>query len=64
MIKRIALVLSLAVLGALVLAGPVLAQKGGTRNLSANLTGGAEVPGPGDPNGSGFASVAWIPRRA
>ena len=45
-------------LGALALAGPVLAQADvdttpNGRKLTATLTGGAEVPGPGDTNGGG-----------
>ena len=48
---------SLAAVAALALAGPGLAQGDNPRNdgrkISATLTGGAEVPGPGDPNGAG-----------
>ena len=46
---------------ALVLAaGTVWAQEGG-RPLSANLTGAAEVPGPGDPDGKGSATLRVNP---
>lgn len=54
--KRIVFALALGVLCALMLAGPVLAEQGG-RTLSAVLTGAQEVPGPGDPDGSGSATV-------
>jgi hypothetical protein len=43
-----------AVLAMLVAAVPAFA---GGRPLSAELTGAAEVPGPGDPDGSGFAAI-------
>ena len=43
-----------AALGALALAGPATAQDDSGRKLSAALTGGAEVPGPGDDNGAGL----------
>jgi CHRD domain len=39
---------------ALALAGVSL---GGGRSLHASLSGSAEVPGPGDPDGSGFARI-------
>jgi CHRD domain len=35
----------------------VLSPNRGGRKLSATLTGAAEVPGPGDPNGSGSATI-------
>jgi hypothetical protein len=35
----------------------VLSPSRGGRKLSATLTGAAEVPGPGDPNGSGSAAI-------
>ena len=40
--------------------GPVAA---GGRPLSTTLTGAAEVPGPGDPDGSGTAEVTLNPGR-
>lgn len=40
---------------ALGLAGPALAQE----SYSADLTGAAEVPGPGDPDGAGIATFDW-----
>ena len=42
--------------GALVLAFAALAGGGG-RSLTTTLTGAAEVPGPGDPDGSGTARI-------
>ena len=55
---RILLKSGLAAIGALALVGPAIAQgdneRNGGRKLSATLTGGAEVPGPGDSNGAGL----------
>lgn len=42
---------------ALVLAGHGAAAKAGEKGYTAKLTGAEEVPGPGDPDGSGSASV-------
>ena len=42
--------------GAARLAAPALSQDGG-RKLDTSLTGTAEIPGPGDSNGGGTASV-------
>ena len=44
------------------IAAPASAADGG-RPLSAQLTGAAEVPGPGDPDGMGSASVRVNPGR-
>ena len=51
-------VLALAASAALILATPLTtyADDGG-RPLSTEMTGAAEVPGPGDPDGSGTASL-------
>lgn len=51
-----------AALAAVGVSGPVLAAKvdgaaHGGRPLTATLTGGAEAPGPGDPDGTGTALV-------
>ena len=48
---------------ALLLTSPVLADdsKTGGRKLSATLTGAAEVPGPGDPDGGGTADITVNP---
>lgn len=59
---RTSFVLTLAMLVVAALAVPALsakiegAQRGGTP-LSATLTGDAEVPGPGDPDGTGSAMI-------
>jgi hypothetical protein len=56
LISLAALVLVMGVVLPLLLADPAVAAQGqGT--LSATLTGAAEVPGPGDPDGSGTAQV-------
>lgn len=53
--KRVSLVIvSLLALLLVLFASPAAA---GGRPLSADLTGAAEVPGPGDPDGSGSAHV-------
>lgn len=46
----------LALLTVLAIATPVIAKDGG-RKLDATLTGAAEVPGPGDPDGSGSVVI-------
>lgn len=43
--------------GLLVAAAPGVGDAGDNRDLSAKLTGRAEVPGPGDPDGKGRAEV-------
>lgn len=45
-----------ALAATLMIASPVFAEDGG-RKLEASLTGAAEVPGPGDPDGSGSAVI-------
>ena len=57
MMKRIVL-LSVVVLSLLAIAGTALA---GGRPFTTTLTGAAEVPGPGDPDGSGTASITVNP---
>ena len=64
--RRLLLALVLAALVALALVGPVSAARldvadHGGRPFSTALTGAAEVPGPGDPNGSGFATITVNP---
>ncbi len=49
---------ALALATALVLAGSAMA---GGRPISAVLTGAAEAPGPGDPDGSGTVSLTFNP---
>ena len=48
--------LVLVLVGLLVIVGSAAADTGG-RRLSTTLTGAAEVPGPGDPDGSGTAVI-------
>ena len=66
-LARIGLMSALALVCASVLAGPALAappaedECRGGRPLSAELSGAAEVPGPGDPDGSGTANVRVNP---
>ncbi len=60
--RRLLAALLLAALVALALAGPASAAKlggaeQGGRQLATTLTGEQEVPGPGDPDGIGFATV-------
>jgi CHRD domain len=50
--------LALALASALVLAGGAMA---GGRPISVGLTGAAEAPGPGDPDGSGIVSLTFNP---
>jgi hypothetical protein len=58
-LKRLFTVLIVAVLGAALLAGPVVAQTAARPPLlGAQMTGEQEVPGPGDPDGSGRA-IVW-----
>ena len=65
---RVFLVLALAALLSLALAGAASAARmddagSGGRPLSTTLTGDAEVPGPGDPDGSGTAALTINPGR-
>jgi hypothetical protein len=64
--RRLLLALVLAALVALALGGAASAAKlevadHGGSPLSTVLTGAAEVPGPGDPDGSGFATITINP---
>ena len=59
-IGRLALVGMLGLAPVVFTGGPVAA---GGRPLSTTLTGAAEVPGPGDPDGSGTAEVTLNPGR-
>jgi CHRD domain len=64
--RRLLLSLVLAALVALALAGAASAARlevadHGGRPLSTVLTGAAEVPGPGDPDGSGLARLTVNP---
>ena len=64
--RRLLLALVLAAVVALALAGAASAAKldgadRGGKPLSTTLTGDAEVPGPGDPDGSGTAKITVNP---
>ena len=64
--RRLLLSLVLAAVVALALAGAASAAKldvadHGGRPFSTELTGAAEVPGPGDPDGSGTATITVNP---
>jgi hypothetical protein len=64
--RRLLLSLVLAALVALALAGAASAAKldvadHGGRPFSTELTGAAEVPGPGDPDGGGTATITVNP---
>lgn len=64
--RRLFLGLALAALLSLAFAGGASAARldgadDGGRPLSTTLTGAAEVPGPGDPDGSGMANITVNP---
>ena len=64
--RRLFAALMLAAIAALAIAGPASAAKlggayQGGRLLTTTLTGAEEVPGPGDPDGTGFAAVTVNP---
>jgi len=64
--RRLFATLLLAAIAALAIAGPASAAKLGVadqggRLLTTTLTGAEEVPGPGDPDGTGFAAVTVNP---
>ena len=64
--RRLLLSLGLAAVVALVLAGAASAARldvadHGGRSFSTELTGAAEVPGPGDPDGGGTATITVNP---
>ena len=66
--RRLVFGLALAALLSLALAGAASAARMGDasvggRPLSTTLTGAAEVPGPGDPDGSGTAALTVNPGR-
>ena len=63
--RRLFATLLLAAIVALTIAGPASAAKLGGADqgglLTTTLTGAEEVPGPGDPDGTGFAAVTVNP---
>jgi hypothetical protein len=56
-------VLSTLVVALTLLIGPYGAAAQGTGKATAKLTGEAEVPGPGDPKGSGTVQVTVNPEK-
>src|SRR5687768_11483438 len=62
--RRTRLTLGLALTAALTLgAGGAALADGGGRPFTTTLTGAAEIPGPGDPDGSGTAALRLNPGR-
>jgi hypothetical protein len=59
--KRIFIAATIAVIGVLTFGGVALA---GTMLTAANMTGAKEVPGPGDEDGSGNASLNLMPKKS
>ena len=59
-IRTFAICLAAGILLGLTLIAAAVADNGG-RPLATTLTGAAEVPGPGDPDGSGTASIRLNP---
>lgn len=59
---RTSLALATAIVAFLALS-PVVGADDGGRPLATTLTGAAEVPGPGDPDGSGTAAITLNPGR-
>jgi len=57
-------VLCLTISAVLVVVALALPASAGGRPLSAEMTGAQEVPGPGDPDGSGTVSFTMNPGRA
>ena len=64
-LRTLAIVTMLGLVAALTVASTAAADEGGGngggRRLSATLTGAAEVPGPGDPDGSGTVALTVRP---
>ena len=60
-VRTVLAVLLAASLASLLLVGHSLAGPPTTTILTASLSGDEEVPGPGDPNGSGFATITLDP---
>ena len=60
---RLALISAATMIGTGILATPLLAQENSGRPLTIALEGSQEVPGPGDPDGFGTATVRINPGR-
>ena len=56
-VRSVITFVTLGIVAALTVAAPASAHRG--RELSTSLTGAAEVPGPGDPDGVGTASLRF-----
>jgi CHRD domain-containing protein len=59
--QRLAIIALMLLVAAVAVAGTAGAIEAGGRSLSATLTGAAEVPGPGDPDGAGTAALTVNP---
>jgi CHRD domain-containing protein len=59
--QRLAIIALMLLVAAVAVAGTAGAIEAGGRSLSATLTGAAEVPGPGDPEGAGTATLTVNP---
>jgi hypothetical protein len=59
--QRLAIIALMLLVAAVAVPDTAGAIEAGGRSLSATLTGAAEVPGPGDPDGTGTASLTVNP---
>jgi CHRD domain len=59
--QRLAIIALMLLMAAVAVAGTAGAVQAQGRSLSTTLTGAAEVPGPGDPHGSGTATLTVNP---
>jgi CHRD domain len=59
--QRLAIITLMLLVAAVAVAGTAGAVQAQGRTLSTTLTGAAEVPGPGDPDGSGMATLSVNP---
>jgi hypothetical protein len=59
--QRLAIIALLLLVAAVAVAGTAGAVQAQGRSLSTTLTGAAEVPGPGDPDGAGTAALTVNP---
>jgi CHRD domain len=59
--QRVAIIALMLLVGAVAVAGIAGAAQAQGRPLSTTLTGAAEVPGPGDPDGTGTAALTVNP---
>jgi hypothetical protein len=59
--QRLAIITLLLLVAAVAVAGTAGATQAQGRSLSTTLTGAAEIPGPGDPDGAGTAALTVNP---